>query len=116
MNMDNILYTVKKALGGEMLADAFDEDLIMYINSVFTILDQLGVILLIRVIDKTTTWEQAIKDIDKLESVKSYVSLKVKFIFDPPTGAAMDALEKMISEFEYRIRDDIEVNFKLLPV
>lgn len=116
MDMDNILYSVKKALGGEMLADAFDDDLIMYINTVFTILDQLGVILLVRVIDKDTTWQQAIKDIELLESVKTYVAMKVKFIFDPPSGAAMDALEKVITECEWRIIVDLETNFKLIPV
>lgn len=54
--------------------------------------------------DKTATWEDFLKDTKKLESVKSYVYLKVKLLFDPPlSSAVMDATNSLIRELEWRL-------------
>lgn len=40
----------------------------------------------------------------RLEAVKSYVHLKVKLLFDPPLSTAvMEAMNRMISELEWRM-------------
>lgn len=116
MDMNNVLYSVKDGVGGEIFteaADAFDNTLIMYINNVFTILNQLGVPLLKRSITKDTLWTEAVDRIEDLESVKTYVISKVKMVFDPPTGTAMQALEDLIKETEWRLVCDLEDVLKL---
>lgn len=104
--MDSILTSIKKMLGIDEEYDCFDTDIILHINSVLMILTQLGVgpsegfI----ITDKTATWEDFLKDTKKLESVKSYVYLKVKLLFDPPlSSAVMDATNSLIRELEWRL-------------
>lgn len=104
--MNSILTSIKKMLGVDEEYDCFDTDIILHINSVLMILTQLGVgpsegfI----ITDKTATWEDFLKDTKKLESVKSYVYLKVKLLFDPPlSSAVMDATNSLIRELEWRL-------------
>lgn len=117
MDMNNVLYSVKDGIGGEIFteaAGAFDNTLIMYINNAFTIINQLGVPLLKRSITKDTLWTEAVDRIDELESVKTYVISKVKYWFDPPTGTAMQALESIIAECEWRIPVDLETVLRIV--
>ena len=104
--MDSILTSIKKLLGISEDYTHFDSDLIMHINSALMVLTQLGIGpsngLIIK--DKTTLWSELISEESNLELVKSYVGLKVKLLFDPPTSsAAMEASNRMISEFEWRL-------------
>ena len=104
--MDSILTSVKKMLGIAEEYTHFDADLIMHINSVFMILAQLGVGPSdgFFIEDDTTTWDEFIQDKKELNSVKSYVGLKVRLLFDPPTSsAAMEAANRLIEEFEWRL-------------
>ena len=103
--MDSILTSIKKLLGISEEYEHFDKDLIMHINSVFLILNQLGIgpsegfI----IYDKESIWDDFISD-SNLELVKSYMGLKVKLLFDPPiSSAAMESANRMISEFEWRL-------------
>lgn len=104
--MDQILTSVKKYLGIDDSCIHFDKDLIMHINSTFSILYQLGVGpeegFFIE--DKYSTWDEFIQESENLELVKTYVCLKVKLMFDPPTNSShMDALNRLINEFEWRL-------------
>jgi hypothetical protein len=104
--MESILTSVKKMLGITEEYEHFDPDIIMHINSVFMILTQLGVGpesgFIIE--DDTATWADFIQDKTAIEGVKSYVYLKVKMLFDPPTGGAVsESMNRMISEFEWRL-------------
>lgn len=108
---DSILNSIKKLLGIAKEYHNFDADIIMHINSVFMILKQLGVgpsdgfI----ITDDTAVWEDYIKSDQNLESVKSYIYLKVKILFDPPLGGAvMDATKQMINELEWRLNTEAE--------
>lgn len=103
---DSILTSVKKMLGITEDYTQFDMDIIIHINSVFAILYQLGVGPghCYSITDKTNTWSEFISDQTKLELVKSYMYLKVKLIFDPPTvGTVMEATNRQIAEFEWRL-------------
>lgn len=102
--MDSILTSVKKLLGIAEEYEAFDADIIMHINTVFTILNQLGVGTDgFYITDKTAVWEDFIPG-RGIEAVKTYVGLKVRTMFDPPTNSAvMQAIEKNISELEWRL-------------
>ena len=84
--MESILTSIKKLLGITEEYDQFDPDIIMHINSVFMILTQLGVGPAegFSIEDDTAVWTDFIQDVKKLESVKTYVYLKVKLAFDPP--------------------------------
>jgi hypothetical protein len=103
--MESILTSIKKLLGIAEDYTHFDADLIMHINSVFLILNQLGVgpsdPFFIE--DSSYIWEDFV-DVGSVELVKSYMGLKVKLLFDPPiSSAAMESANRMISEFEWRL-------------
>lgn len=104
--MESILTSIKKMLGIVEEYEHFDADLIMHINSVLSILTQLGVGPSegFSIKDKTATWNDFLSDSKNLESVKSYIYLKVRLIFDPPlTSSVTEAINRMISELEWRI-------------
>ena len=104
--MESILTSVKKQLGIAEEYEHFDPDLILSINSVFSILNQLGVGPTegYSITDKNDLWSDFLPAGKKLELVKTYVYLKVKLIFDPPTSSAvMEAVKQNIAEQEWRI-------------
>lgn len=104
--MDSILTSIKKLLGITEEYTHFDTDLIIHINSVFATLTQLGVGPSegFVIVDKNDNWEQFTDDNILIESVKSYVYLKVKLLFDPPTSSAViESYKQMINEFEWRL-------------
>lgn len=105
--MDSILTSVKKMLGITEEYEHFDPDLIMHINSVFMILNQLGVGPTegFTIQDETSVWTDFIPDDDpRFAGVKSYVPLKVKLLFDPPDrSSVINATNEMITELEWRL-------------
>lgn len=108
---DSILDSIKKILGMPPDYDAFDTDLVIHINSVFGILAQLGVGPEggFSISDNTTLWKAYLGDSKDLEMVKSYMALKVRLVFDPPTiGAVMDAMKEQIREFEWRLNVQVD--------
>ena len=109
--MDSILTSVKKMLGIAEEYDHFDADLIMHINSVLTILGQLGVGpdegFFIE--DDEAEWTDFVSDMSNLQFIKTYVYQKVKLLFDPPQSAsAIEALNRSISELEWRINAQVD--------
>ncbi len=109
--MDSILTSIKKLLGITEEYEHFDSDLIIHINSVFSVLTQLGVGsktgFFIK--DKNAIWEDFIADDSRLELVKTYVYLKVKLLFDPPlSSAVIEAINRQISELEWRINVTVD--------
>lgn len=111
--MDSILTSVKKLLGIEEDYTHFDADIIMHINTVFMILNQLGVGPEegFSITDKTSVWDDYIADLQNFEAVKSYMFLKVKMLFDPPTGSAVtESYNRTISELESRLSMAADLN------
>ena len=114
-NMDNILSSTKKLLGIPTEETAFDSDIIMHINSVFMILNQLGVGPSngFSISDDYALWSDFIPDGQNLELVKSYMYMKVRLMFDPPSSSAvLSAMEKSISEFEWRLNVQAETKME----
>ena len=104
--MSSILKDVKKMIGPSEIYDQFDKDIVIHINSVFTILQQLGVGPKegFAIEDDSAEWEDFIEDTDnKFQMVKSYMYLKVRMQFDPPTGSVASAFEEQIKEYEWRL-------------
>lgn len=104
--MDSILKSIKKLLGIPEEETHFDTDIIMHINSVFSILGQMGVgpEKSFSIQDETATWDSFIDDDADFNNVKTYVYLKVRMLFDPPTNSAvLSSMERMINEHEWRL-------------
>ena len=104
--MDNSILSDIKSLLGAGNIDGFDNDILMHINSVLLVLRQLGIGPSAGLtIDKDTVWSDLLegKD-DMLQAVKSYIYLKVRLNFDPPTsGSVMQAMKDLIAEYEWRL-------------
>lgn len=109
---ESILTSIKSMLGPDGDYDDFDKDLIIFINSAFSTLAQLGVgpPKGYCIQDAENVWSEFIPDNrDDLESIKTYVYLKVKLIFDPPTNAAaLEAIKEQIKETEWRLNVAVE--------
>lgn len=109
--MMGILTSVKKMIGIDESYDAFDDQIVLFINSAFATLRQLGVGPEngYRIEDDTEDWDDYLGDTLMLESVKPYVALKVKLAFDPPTSSiVLDAMNRNISELEWRLNATAE--------
>lgn len=104
---ESILTSIKKLLGIDENYTHFDADIIMHINSVFSILTQMGVGPAngFSISGKDDTWSAFITDKPNIFSlVKSYVYMKVRLLFDPPlSSAAIESINRQISEFEWRL-------------
>ena len=103
--MESILNSVKQLLGIAEGETHFDMDIILHINSTFSILNQLGVgpEETFSIVDDKPTWDEFVDD-DDYNEVKTYVYLKVKMIFDPPSSSSvMDAYKRQIDELEWRL-------------
>ncbi|HEX4500655.1 MAG TPA: hypothetical protein VH187_05720 [Scandinavium sp.] len=104
----SILTATKKILG---LADdyiAFDHDVITHINTAFSTLTQLGVGPAegFMIEDATAVWDDFLAMADDLQynSIKTYVYLRVRMLFDPPsTSFVIAALNEQIKELEWRL-------------
>jgi hypothetical protein len=105
--MESILTSIKKLLGITEDYDHFDADIIMHINSVFTILTQIGVgpSKGFRIEDDTATWDDFIPtDLIVYDSIKTYIYLQVKLLFDPPqSGTTLESYNRRIKELEWRL-------------
>jgi|SRR5580765_3044905 hypothetical protein len=102
----SILTSTKKILGIAANYTVFDLDIITHINSAFSTLTQLGVGpaegFMIQGVDEE--WEDFIADDLQYNSVKSYVFLKTRQLFDPPqTSYLISAVERQIQELEWRL-------------
>lgn len=109
--MDSVLDSVKKFLGITEEYQVFDQDLIIHINSVFFTLNQLGVGPEdpFSISDSSSVWTDFIPEGSKLEAVKSYMYLKVRMLFDPPTSSfVLTSMENMAKEYEWRLNVQAE--------
>lgn len=103
---DSILKSIKKNLNLAPDYEAFDPDVMMHINSVFSTLNQLGVgpELGFMIEDEDRTWEEFLGNDPRLNHVKTYVYLRVRLLFDPPTtGFHTTAMKEQIQELEWRL-------------
>lgn len=110
--MESILTSIKKLLGVPEEYTHFDQDIIMHINSVFMILNQIGIgpEKGFSIVDSFATWEEFLPaDNKNFEAVKTYMYLKVKLLFDPPqSSSVMECMKQMINEFEWRLNVEAE--------
>jgi hypothetical protein len=109
--MGSILTSIKRMLGIEEGYKVFDPELILHINSVLLMLNQIGVgpSRGFRIEDDTATWLDFVGSRQDVDAVISFVFLRVKLLFDPPTNSfAIDSINNQIREFEFRILVQVE--------
>ena len=103
---DSILTSTKKILGIEEEYTAFDLDILTHINSVFSKLSDLGIgpEAGFMIEDDTKVWSDFLGTDLRLNSVKTYVYLNVRLLFDPPTTSYLiTSMKEQIREFEWRL-------------
>lgn len=113
-NTNSILDSTKKLLSIPLESDYFDHDILTYINSAFSTLKQLGAKIPsdFYVSDSTSTWDDIGGNPDVIPHIRSYVYLKVRMIFDPPTGGVKEAYDNQIKELEWRINSEDDIHNK----
>lgn len=116
---DSILDTTKKLLGLESDYTAFDLDIITHINSVFFTLQQLGVgpATGFSILDNTAKWTDFIGT-ENINSVRSYMALRVRLLFDPPSSSfALESFKQQAEEMGWRLNVQMEgVRNPLIPI
>ena len=103
--MDSILTSIKKLLGISSDYTHFDGDIILQINSALSALTQLGVGPTegFEITDATSTWSEFFDD-PRLNLAKTYVQIKVKLAFDPPTSSALiESYNRQLDELAWRL-------------
>ena len=105
--MDNsILEDIKALLHIAAEYDYFDRQVIMYINSAFSILYQLGVGRPFSINGYDEKWSDypSVADMDILGCIKPYIYIRTRIAFDPPTsGFLTESYNKQMSELEWRM-------------
>lgn len=113
--MEIILETMKKMLTGiDMDYDAFDTDLIVHINTFLGVLNELGVGVDGFRLTEDNMYDATFDDFlasnsVPLEEVKTYLYLRVRQVFDPPTSSILSQVfDKQIEELGWRMTTKIE--------
>ena len=104
--VDSILTSTKKVLGVTEDYTVFDADILMHINTMFATLNQLGIGPEggFAIEDASATWDQYTNADMNLNSVKTYIYLRVRMLFDPPgTSFLLSAMNEQIKELEWRL-------------
>lgn len=111
---NSILNSTKKALGIDPDYDAFDPEIIMFVNSTLSVLRQIGFGPEngFAITGDTETWSEYFGDVNhnSYQTVKHYIYLKVRIAFDPPQNSfGLDALNESAKELEWRINVEYEL-------
>lgn len=102
----SILKSTKKVINISPTDLSFDLDVLTHINAAFSILNQIGVgpIDGFFIEDELIEWSDFIVPSNQLNLVKTYIFLKVRMLFDPPTTSFLiEACNKQIEEYEWRL-------------
>ena len=108
---DSILGTIKKMLGLDLEYNAFDQDIIVFLNSGFMKLQQIGVgpVSGFSIDGVGQRWEEFLPTGVMIEGAKTYLYLGVKMMFDPPGNSyVMEAMKQEKEELEWRLREQAE--------
>lgn len=101
---ESILNSIKKQLNIPPSVEAFDQDILLLINSAFGVLHQLGVGPEegFSIEDAGNDWSEFYDD-PRLNAVKQYVYISVRMGFDPPVGSIATSFETRLKELEWRL-------------
>ena len=107
---ESILDSVKKSIGLQPDYTEFDSDLILLINGNLMTLVQNGVGKEgFRISGRSEIWSDFFGDYTDVELAKTFIYLKTRVIFDPPTtSAVLDAYNKEADECLWRCLIEVE--------
>lgn len=114
MHYTSILDDVKKLCQVPEWDDGFDQELIIHINTALMTLAQLGIGPPggVYITGPEDTWASVVEGDTEIEAVKTYVGLKVKMVFDPPTSSfVLESYKNTIAELEWRLNVHAEGAF-----
>lgn len=107
---ESILESIKEDVGIVPNCSIFDNQLLLYLNSVMSNLRQLGYGPEegFEVTGASEKWSDLITE-SRFNFVRAYVTLKVHLLFSVPTSSfALDFMNKQVSEYEWRIMAEVE--------
>jgi len=101
----SILKSTKKNLGVSDADTSFDHDIITFINSAFSTLNQVGIGPAdFTIEDDSVEWEDFLEAGNILNQAKTFIFLFCRMMFDPPqTGFLIAAFEKQLEEHLVRL-------------
>lgn len=108
---DSILHDVKQMVGQEWDDTSYDLDIMTHINSVFFTLSQIGVGPAdgFSITDATTKWDAYLGTNKNLNAVKSYIYIRVRLLFDPPTNSFLVTnLQEQANQMEWRLQVEMD--------
>jgi hypothetical protein len=111
MGEESILNSIKSLIGIQEDDTSFDYDILITINSILSVLTQVGVGPEegYEITGSKETWSDFMADDPKMSSVKSYVYMRVKMLFDPPLSSSVaESYNASIKEFEWRLNLEAE--------
>lgn len=114
---DSILNSTKKLVGVDESYTAFDLDIMTHINSVFLSLTQLGIgpVEGYMITGPEAVWGDFYGPNVRLNAIRTYVALRVRVVFDPPTSSfVLTALQEQIRELEWRL--SVQRETEMFPV
>lgn len=113
MSDESILNSTKKVLNQSPEYTAFDPDVMMFINSALaTLLQLIPGMTPVVIISADEVWADLGLPPDLLALVRTFVYLKSRSEFDPPSNSFLvDAMTKQITEYEWRINTMAEGAF-----
>lgn len=103
---ESILLSIRKLIGPSESYDVFDTDLMIHINTVLMILRQVGIGPAegFAITGTTETWGDFLDSRTDLEAVKTYVYLRVKALFDPPSNSfVLNSMKEQSDELIWRL-------------
>lgn len=103
---ESILTETKNSLGVAEDVTVFDVAIRMHINSAISTLTQLGIGPEggFEILDADATWTDFVNTDLRLSQIKSYVFLRVKMMFDPPSNSWVSvAMKDQIEQMEWRL-------------
>lgn len=115
---DSILQSVRAAVGLDKEDDSFDFELIIHINNAIATMVQNGVGKPLHITGVDEEWKdfkdpnQVLADLEMFQSVKAYVFLKTKILFDPPPPSTIKYMDEAANEVLWRLREsyDLPIN------
>lgn len=89
----------------------FDADIILNINAALMGLTQIGVgpATGFMIIDDKALWTDFLGERKDIEAVKTYIAMKVRLMFDPPSSSfVLESMNRQIAELEWRLNVQVD--------
>ncbi len=102
----SILLSIKKLLGIPQEQTNFDVDIIIHINTIIANLVQMGIGPSegYSITGKTETWKDFVGDDKLIAQIKTYIYIKVRLVFDPPSNSSLtQSFNEQAKELEVRM-------------